>query len=151
METNTKYCYCKGCGSIERTKDGIVRGKQRYKCKDCGCHYTETAPQGKPEAMKSLAVLMYSLGKSSYGWIGRLLGVSNVAVFKWIKKAAQSIPEPEVREDVKEMELDEMWHFIESKKRKFGSGRPMTVISGDVSPGVSAIVILLHSNDCGAK
>ena len=59
---------------------------------------------------------MYSLGKASYGMIGRLLGVSTVAVYKWIRTAALTLPEPEIPGTIQEMELDEMWHFLQSKK-----------------------------------
>ncbi|MDR2410961.1 MAG: IS1 family transposase, partial [Bacteroidales bacterium] len=29
---------CPRCGSVNRCKDGIVKGRQRYKCKDCKYH-----------------------------------------------------------------------------------------------------------------
>ncbi len=34
--------------------------------------------------MKVLAVLLYGMGNISFGIIGRLFGVSGVAVYKWI-------------------------------------------------------------------
>ena len=49
---------CKKCSSTDRVKNGFIRDYQRYKCKQCGCIYTETKPRGKPAAMKALAVLM---------------------------------------------------------------------------------------------
>jgi len=32
-------------------------------------------------------------------------------------QAAESLPEPEVREEIREMELDELWHFLQAKKQ----------------------------------
>jgi len=31
---------CPKCGQMEKTKNRFHRGKQRYKCKHCGCNYT---------------------------------------------------------------------------------------------------------------
>ena len=28
---------CKKCGSSNAVKSGVVAGKQRYQCKECGC------------------------------------------------------------------------------------------------------------------
>lgn len=142
---------CKRCASAKWVKNGFVRGMQRYHCQDCGYNFTHTPLRGKPAAVKALAVLLYSMGKASYEWIGQLLDVSGVAVYKWIRQTAESLPEPQMREEIQEMELDEMWHFIQSKKTSVGSGRPMTVVQGDVWPGLSAIVILLPSSGYGKK
>jgi hypothetical protein len=39
---------CKRCGSEEHTKNGFMRGKQRYRCKVCGLIVTDTPPRGMP-------------------------------------------------------------------------------------------------------
>ena len=54
---------CKKCNKTRIVKNGIARGKQRYKCKDCGCNFTQGDDRVKKEneAKKSLAVLLYSL------------------------------------------------------------------------------------------
>jgi transposase len=85
--------------------------------------------------MKALAVLLYTVGNASFGMISRMLGVSNVAVMKWIKKEAESLPEPSVSKDSTLLQVDEMWHFVNGKKTKFGSGKPMIAIQGEWSPG----------------
>jgi len=35
---------------------------------------------------------------------------------KWIKTAAEKIPEPEIDPGLTGVELDEMWHFLGKKK-----------------------------------
>jgi len=142
---------CKRCGGGEWVKNGIVRGKQRYRCRSCGCNFTVTPRRGKPEAAKALAVLLYSMGKASYGWIGKLLGVSGVAVYKWVRRTGEGLPPPELREEIQEMELDEMWHFLQSKKTSAGCGKPMIVAHDDVWPGLSVVVILLPSENYGKR
>jgi hypothetical protein len=36
----------------------------------------------------------------------------------WIKKGASEVEMPKICGDIKEIEFDEMWHFIGSKKQK---------------------------------
>ena len=71
---------CKYCGQEDCTKAGHIRGHQRYKCRACKRHFTDTPMRGKPSAVKDFAVYMYTLCNASLGMIGRTLGVSNVAV-----------------------------------------------------------------------
>lgn len=134
--------HCKSCGSVAFVKSGFVRGLQRYKCKDCGCNFTATARKGKPASMKALAILLYGMCNASQGMIARLLGVSHVSVYRWIRKEAQAMRDPEVPADIEIVQIDEMWHFVNGKKTKFGSGRPMTHFQGEISPGKSAHVLI---------
>jgi transposase-like protein len=138
---------CKHCGKSNFVKNGFVREKQRYRCRECGYNFTDTPQRGRSEASKALAILLYSMGKGSYRFIGKLLNVSAVAVYKWIRKAALEIPTPETVGEIKEIELDELWHFLHSKKTSVGSGKPMIVVSGVVSPGLWATVMLQRYND----
>ncbi len=140
---------CKHCGKSNFVKNGFVRGKQRYRCKECGYNFTETPQRGRSEATKALAILLYSMGRASYRFIGKLLNVSGVAVYKWIRKAAMEIPSPEPVGEIKEVELDELWHFLHSKKTNDGFGKPMIVVSGVVSPGLLATVMLQRYSDSG--
>lgn len=41
---------CTKCGNVHAiTKSGVVRGKQRYHCKDCGIYFTQTSGQTSPK------------------------------------------------------------------------------------------------------
>ena len=62
-------------------------------------------------------ILLYGMGKSSFDGIGRLLGVSGVAVYKWVRREAEALPDPIPDAEIGEMELDKMWHFLRSKKQ----------------------------------
>jgi transposase len=140
---------CKRCGSPSFVKHGFVRGLQRYRCKTCGLNFTDTPKRGRSEATKALAVLLYSFGQASFRWLGKLFGVSAVSTYKWVRQAAEALPEPEVREEIREMELDELWHFLQAKKTSVGLGQPMIVTSGVVSPGWWVAVIMLPLGDSG--
>ncbi len=103
---------CKRCEGSDYAPSGVVRGHQRYRCRACGCHFTDTSLRGKPPAMKAPAVLLYGMGGMSFSMIGRVLGVSDVAVLKWVRAEAAALPEPKVSAAVVTVEVDEMWHFV---------------------------------------
>lgn len=139
--------HCKSCGSVTFIKNGFVRGKQRYRCKECGCSFTNTPPRGKPAAMKALAILLYAMGNMSFLGIARILGVSDVSVMKWVRAEAQSLPEPEIPADVTTVSLDEMWHFLEKKHKSYGSGGPLILSSGELWPGFWVDVMIRPSKN----
>ena len=119
---------CKNCQSIETTKNGTARKKQRYKCKSCGYNFVEGHAHNseKKKAKKALVVMMYGLGKGSYRNLGKLFGVSNGTVQNWVKEAERTLPEEEISEAVKEIEFDEMWHYIGKKNESCGSSKRLT-------------------------
>jgi len=134
---------CKRCCSINVVNNGKVRGKQRYKCKDCGLNFVEGDQREKtrPEA-KALALLMYGSCSTSYGMIAKLFDVSRTAVLNWIRAMGKKLPEPELKTEVRAIQIDEMWHFINKKNEKYGSGEPWIVIETEPSDGLLAIVML---------
>ncbi len=75
------FC-CKKCNSTDYVKSGFVRGHQRYLCHSCGCNFTNTPRRGKPEAMKSLAILLYAMGNMSFCSIARRLACQRCQHFK---------------------------------------------------------------------
>ena len=103
---------CKRCGSEAWVKNGLMRGKQRYRCRACGLNFTDTPPRGMPLRVKVAAVLLYVSGLSM-NRTAKLLGVSVSSVQDWIERFAKAYaqkPEPEGRALV--VELDEMWHDL---------------------------------------
>jgi len=83
--------------------------------------------------------------------LGKLFGRDRSLIYRWIREAGLNLKEPAVDGEIREMEFDEMWHFVGSKKTSFGSSRPLTVAHGELWPGCSAIVILQPSNDSTEK
>ena len=69
---------CPKCTSQENIKFGIVKGKQRYKCKKCSYRYTVELKAGMQPFYKRLALMMYLEGMGLLG-IGRILRVRDVA------------------------------------------------------------------------
>jgi transposase len=139
---------CKRCDSGLVVKHGFVRGKQRYACQACGYRFVHGDERVDESLVvkKALAVILYSLGKASFGMLGQVFGVSRSLTYHWIKEEAERLPEPVVPCGIKEMEFGEMWHFLGSKKTSGGSSRPWIVAHGELWPGLSAIVMLQPSS-----
>ena len=65
---------CKKCKSESVVKNGFVRKHQRYLCNNCGYNFIEGDDRVNPilPAKKALAVILYSLGKASFNFLGRI-------------------------------------------------------------------------------
>src|SRR4030065_1549591 len=92
---------CKYCGSEKIRKWGKVKGKQVYKCKDCGHRFYENARFAKMKADKSLIVtalnLYYdglSLRKTQRN-LEQIFGetYSQVTILNWIRKYSKLVKE----------------------------------------------------------
>ena len=112
--------HCKNCNVSTCIKNGIVRGKQRYQCKSCG--YNFVLGDGRIvhslALKKSLCIILYSLGKASFGFMAKLFGVSRTTTYTWIKQMASEVEYPIIADKIKAIEFDEMWHFVHAKKNK---------------------------------
>ena len=139
---------CKRCGGAAFVKNGTVRGHQRYRCKGCGCNFTATPERGKPAAMKALAVLLYALGNASQGMIARLLDVSHVTIYKWLRAAGEDTPAPAAAPSSGIVQIDEMWHFVNGKKTRFGCGGPTILWHGEPWPGNWVGVMMRPASGC---
>jgi transposase len=135
---------CKRCGSEEHTRNGFMRGKQRYRCRSCGLNFTDTPPRGKPLALKVTAVLLYVSGLSM-NRTAKLLGVSTPSVMAWIEQFAKDHaqkPEPQPGRALV-IELDEMWHYLKKSRTSSGSGRLGIALRGSSWTGSAAVAIAL--------
>ena len=116
---------CPKCRSSVRTKNGIIKGNQRYKCKDCGCNYTVSSLSRTPIETRIKCIRLYLEGVGFRG-ISRLTGIPHTTVMRWVHKLGDNIeqfrPQTGEVELVSVMELDEMWHFIQKKETNTGSG-----------------------------
>ncbi len=107
----------KKCGSERFSKNGLVRGDQRYRCKICGYNFTDTPPRRYPLEQTVLAVML-SLSGLSMNRTAKLLGVSTPTVMEWIERLAATYaakPQPEGRAVV--IELDEMWPYLKKRQQ----------------------------------
>ena len=139
--------HCKRCGAATFVKNGMMRGQQRYRCKACGLNFTNTPAPGKPAAIKALAVLLYAMGNASQGMIAKLLGVSHVAVHKWVRAAGEAAPRPDATPSSGIVQIDAMRHFADGKKTRFGCGGPTILWHGEPWPGSGVGVMMRPASD----
>lgn len=128
---------CTKCKGKNFRKDGIVKSKQRYFCKDCKHRFT-VEQIGKPNTVKRDALILYLEGLG-FRSIGRFLNVSHVAVFNWIKSFGEKLDEFRNTEEIEVVELDEMHTYVGSKKTTVGYGLLLIEMGID-----SSIVKLVH-------
>ncbi len=113
---------CPKCHGVECVKDGIINGRQRYRCKGRGYRHTVTE-RGVGAAVRRQALQLYLEGMG-FRAIGRFLEVSHVAVYYWIKsfgKAVESVRNTDG--EIKVVEMDELHSYVGHKKTTVGSGQ----------------------------
>lgn len=75
---------CPRCHSKDIRKDGFANKKQRHLCKSCSFRFTVNQRNQKPINYKRIAVSLHLEGISNRA-IKKILGVSDVAIMKWVK------------------------------------------------------------------
>ena len=113
---------CPKCKNENYVKNGMVKERQRYKCKVCNFNYTvEFKSTAKDETTKRFSLMLYLEGLG-FNSIGRLLKVSHVSVMNWIKKYGKQLEELKNNKPIEIVELDEMHTYLKSKKTIVGFG-----------------------------
>ncbi len=110
---------CPKCAATERVKNGKMNSKQRYKCKSCGCNYTQSSKYRIPLEKRTQAIELYLEGTGFRG-IERLTAVSHVTVMRWVKALEDDIEKFRKQDDkpIDVIELDELWHYLARFRRK---------------------------------
>ena len=112
---------CPRCKSQQFIKSGIVKERQRYKCKKCAYYYTVSQKSDTSNhSQRRLALTLYLEGLG-FRSIGRILGFSHVAVYNWIKSFGEQV-EVLKQEEATIVEIDEMHSYVGHKKTTAGSG-----------------------------
>jgi len=78
--------FCPNCGSNTYVKSGIVKDRQRYKCKKCNYFFTVNKMGKQIDAYYVNKALQLYLEGLSYREIERILGISHVSILNWVKK-----------------------------------------------------------------
>jgi transposase-like protein len=125
---------CPKCKSEHSVKNGHHHGKQRYKCKDCKCQFTQEHQRGKSTKIKHWAILLYVNGLS-FRAIAKLVGASHKAVYDWVKAFSLATYEKPAPQGEIVVELDELWHFLKFKKTSSGSGKHIVALPSNSLTG----------------
>ena len=114
--------HCSKCGGSTLTKNGIVHGRQRYRCKVCGYNFTvEFKSTAFAFSIKRQALQLYLAG-NGFRAIGRLLGVSHVSVYRWMRSMGEQAAALKSQQAIDVVEIDELHTYIGDKKTTVGCG-----------------------------
>jgi len=137
-------CYeeitCPSCSSRNIVKNGTTANhKQRYRCKACRRQFiTAYTYRGCKPAIRQL-VLPMTMNASGIRDIARVLQISPNTVLAIIKAAAQTVTEPTVPKQIKNLEIDEFWSFVGKKANQrwtwYGFDRERKRIVASVNGG----------------
>ena len=114
---------CPTCGSHDISKNGTTRrGKQNYKCRDCGRQFVED-PQWKPKDKDMLGLInLLLLEKIPLAGIARATGASESWLQTYVNdcyasvtKAVKVVPKAKGKLIV---QMDELWSFVDNKGNK---------------------------------
>ena len=114
---------CPHCRDAEnQIKSGFNRtGSQRFECKLCQRTYTpDPNPLGYTADVRKQALKLYIEG-NSFRRIARLLSVNHQSVINWINDFHKQLPKKKAATKVDVAELDELFTFVGSKKKRFSS------------------------------
>jgi transposase-like protein/IS1 family transposase len=108
---------CPKCYSTVYIKNGYVRDKQRYRCKECRCNFIEGDNRSNYDnKTKNLVIRMY-LNNCGFRRIAAILDIPLTTIFSWVKKAGQIVDEmvrtrQEQQEEIEILEMDELFTFV---------------------------------------
>ncbi|MEG4218926.1 IS1 family transposase [Microcoleus sp. Pol14C4] len=117
------YLLCPSCGSDDIMKNGTTRrGKQNYKCRDCGRQFVEN-PQWKPiDPDRKAMIDRLLLEKLPLAGIARVMEVSEDwlqgyvnACYAAVSQQVQVKPKTQGQLAV---QMDELWSFVDDKGNK---------------------------------
>lgn len=84
---------CPKCQSNETIKSGVIKGRQRFHCKNCNYFFTVNKDGKQIDPYYVIKALQLYIEGVSLREIERLIGVSHVSVLNWVKKYKIQAPE----------------------------------------------------------
>ncbi|MBP6533046.1 MAG: IS1 family transposase [Bacteroidia bacterium] len=118
---------CPKCKSEHIVKSGLVKGRQRFRCKDCSYYFSVFKDGKNIDIYYVIKALQLYIEGVSLREIERLIGVSHVSVMNWIKKYNVKAPENmEYRPTYKVLKHEELTEFLANRDNLKNSGMIIT-------------------------
>jgi len=118
---------CPQCSSTQVIKSGVIKNRQRYKCKACGYHFTVDKLGKKIDDYYVTKALQLYVEGVSYREIERILGVSHVSVINWVRKYKVQRPEnTNYHPTYRILNHAELQAYLADKERLSGAGMMIT-------------------------
>ena len=120
---------CPKCQSEQLVRSGVVKNRQRWKCKSCQYHFTVNKLGKRIDSYYVIKALQLYIEGVSYREIERLLGVSHVSVMNWVKQYNVKPPEnQDYRPTYKILNHAELSAFFQERENISGHGMIITEI-----------------------
>lgn len=114
---------CPRCQSEEIVKSGIVKNRQRFRCKSCAYNFTVPKMGKEIDSYFVVKALQLYIEGISYREIERILGVSHVSVMNWVKKFKINAPKlTEYRPSYKVLTHKELLGYFSDSKELSSKG-----------------------------
>jgi insertion element IS1 protein InsB len=117
------YLLCPMCDSDEMVKNGRNhRGKQSYKCKDCGRQFVENPGNSPLDNQHKEYIDRLLLERISLAGIARVLQISESSLQNYVNDTYEKVPQqvnviPKEKKPLT-VRMDELWSFVDSKGNK---------------------------------
>lgn len=122
-----KAIACPKCKSETLIRSGIVKGRQRYRCKECNYFFTVLKDGKHIDPYYVIKALQLYIEGVTYREIERILGISHVSVMNWVKKYHIRAPENyEYRPTYRVLNHSELLSFFAGKESLRGAGCMVT-------------------------
>lgn len=122
-----KAIACPKCGGEALIKSGIVKSRQRFRCKACNYFFTVLKEGKNIDPYYVIKALQLYIEGVTYREIERILGISHVSVMNWVKKYNIHAPENyEYRPSYKVLNHNELVEFFRDKESLKSSGCMIT-------------------------
>ena len=115
---------CPKCQQQNVIKSGIVKERQRFRCRDCNYYFTVKKLGKQIDDYYVTKALQLYLEGLSYREIERILGISHVTISSWIKITRP--PHSEFHTTYKVFKQNELLEFMQNEDNIKGSGLIIT-------------------------
>ena len=118
---------CPKCQQQNVIKSGIVKERQRFRCRDCNYYFTVKKLGKQIDDYYVTKALQLYLEGLSCREIERILGISHVTISSWIKKYnITRPPHSEFHTTYKVFKQNELLEFMQNEDNIKGSGLIIT-------------------------
>ncbi|MFM2359205.1 MAG: hypothetical protein RLY16_1198 [Bacteroidota bacterium] len=122
-----KQIACPRCHGEELIKSGVVKERQRFKCKKCQYSFTVLKEGKNIDPYYVIKALQLYLEGITFREIERILGISHVSVMNWVKKYHIQAPEQhEYRPTYKVLTHTELLAYFANKDSLKSAGCLLT-------------------------
>ena len=128
-----KKLECPKCQSADIVKNGMVRGVQRYRCKNCRYNFVLTDKRTTKELtiLKALSTLVNALGDIPYDELEELLDRDRSQFHRWNKASEMREHRPK-RLDHCKIPYDELGEYVTSHQKIFDPSLPLFAVSNSI-------------------